>query len=122
MTYERIALDGALVMAPREARIDMSNADAFKDALLESVTLASKVMIVDLSSIEYISSAGLRSLMIAFKAAKAEQKTMAMAALRPLTQEIFAISRFNIVFTLFDDVRDALARLAPDVVAEFDAL
>jgi anti-sigma B factor antagonist len=122
MTYERIALDGALVMAPREVRIDMSNADAFKDALVDSVGLTSKVMIVDLSSVEYISSAGLRSLMIAFKAAKAEQKTMAIAGLRPLTQEIFAISRFNIVFTLFDDVRDALAGLAPDVVAEFDAL
>ena len=32
------------------------------------------------------------------------------------------ISRFDIVFTLFDSVRDAIAGLAPQAVAEFDAL
>jgi anti-anti-sigma factor len=122
MTYERTALNGALVMAPREPRIDMSNADAFKQALLDAIAAAPSVMIIDLSSVEYISSAGLRSLMIALKTAKAEQKTMAIAALRPLTREIFAISRFNIVFTLFDGVRDAIAGLAPGAVAEFDGL
>ena len=122
MTYEQIALEGALVMAPREGRIDMANADAFKQALLDAVAAASPVMIVDLSSVEYISSAGLRALMIAFKTAKAEQKTMAIAALQPLTQEIFTISRFNMVFTLFDGVRDAIAGLAPNAVAEFDGL
>ena len=122
MTYQRIALSSAIVMAPSEARIDMSNADAFKEALVESVASAPKVLIVDLSSVEYISSAGLRSLMIALKAAKAAQKTLAVAALQPLTKEIFAISRFDMVFSLFDRVRDAIAGLAPDAVAEFDAL
>lgn len=122
MSYERIALDGVLVLSPREARIDMSNAEAFKDALLDAVGAASKVMIVDLSSVEYISSAGLRSLMIAFKASKAGQKTMGIAGLQPLTREIFVITRFNTVFTLFDGVRDAVVGLAPDAVTEFDAL
>ena len=122
MTYQRIALDGAFLIAPRAERIDMSNADTFKDALLEGVALTSNVMIVDLSSVDYISSAGLRSLMIALKAARAEGKTMAIAALRPLTREIFTISRFDIVFTLFDNVRDAIVKLAPTTVAQFDAL
>ncbi len=122
MMSERTELDGALLMAPRAKRIDMSNADTFKDALLEALALTLKVIIVDLSSVDYISSAGLRALMIAFKAAKSEQKTMAIAALRPLTREIFTISRFDIVFTLFDTVRDAIVSLAPGAVSEFDAL
>jgi anti-sigma B factor antagonist/stage II sporulation protein AA (anti-sigma F factor antagonist) len=122
MTCDRIVLGGALVMAPKDERIDLSNADAFTNALLAALTQASGVMIVDLSRVDYISSAGLRSLMIALKAAKAEQKSLAVAALRPLTREIFAISRFDIVFSLYDSVRDAIVGLAPDAVAEFDAL
>lgn len=88
MICDQIALGGVLVVAPSEDRIDLSNADSFKDALLANLSAASKVMIVDLSSVEYVSSAGLRSLMIAFKAAKAQSKTFAIAALRPLTREI----------------------------------
>jgi anti-sigma B factor antagonist/stage II sporulation protein AA (anti-sigma F factor antagonist) len=122
MTYDQIALDGALVITPGDERIDLSNADGFKNTLLEALSSASKVLIVDLSKVEYISSAGLRSLMIALKAAKPQNKSFAIAALQPLTQEIFAISRLNVVFSLFDGVRDALEALAPDAVTKFDAL
>jgi anti-sigma B factor antagonist len=122
MTYDQIALDGALVMTPREDRIDLSNADPFRDSLLAALSSASKLMIVDLSRVEYISSAGLRSLMIALKAAKAEDKAFAVASLQPLTKEIFAISRLDLVFSLFDGVRDAIQGLAPHALAEFDAL
>jgi anti-anti-sigma factor len=122
MTCDQIVLDGALVITPRDARIDLSNAEAFTAALLAALPEAGKALVVDLSGVEYISSAGLRSLMITLKAAKAQGAGLAVAALRPLTREIFAISRFDIVFTLFDSVRDAIAGLAPQAVAQFDAL
>jgi hypothetical protein len=35
--------------------------------------------------------------------------------------EIFTISRFNLVFPLFGTVREAVEKLAPDALAEFDA-
>jgi anti-anti-sigma factor len=122
MNCDRIALDGVLIMTPEDGRIDLSNADGFKDALLAALASAPKVLIVDLSRLEYISSAGLRSLMIALKAAKSKDQSLAIAALRPLTREIFAISRFDIVFTLYDGVREAIAGLAPQALAQFDAL
>jgi anti-sigma B factor antagonist/stage II sporulation protein AA (anti-sigma F factor antagonist) len=58
--------------------------------------------------------------MIASKAAKAEGKTFSIAALKPLVLEIFTISRFNLVFPLFDTVRDAIKTQAPDALAAFD--
>jgi anti-sigma B factor antagonist len=122
MTCDQIVLDGALVIAPRDARIDLDNAEAFTTALLAALPKAGRALVVDLSGVEYISSAGLRSLMITLKAAKVQGAGLAVASLRPLTREIFAISRFDIVFTLFDSVRDAIAGLAPQAVAEFDAL
>ncbi len=121
MSYDQIVLDGALVVAPRDGRIDLENADGFTAALLSALPTAPKALIVDLSSVEYISSAGLRSLMIALKAAKSQNTALAVAALRPLTREIFGISRFDLVFSLFDSVRDAVASLAPQAVAQFDA-
>jgi anti-anti-sigma factor len=121
MHYDQIVLDGALVIAPREERIDLENADVFTAQLLSALPNASKALIVDLSSVAYISSAGLRSLMIALKAAKSQDIALAVAALGPLTREIFAISRFDLVFSLFNSVRDAVEGLAPQAVAEFDA-
>ena len=122
MTCDQIVLDGALVITPRDARIDLANAEAFTAALLAALPKAGKALVVDLAGVEYISSAGLRSLMITLKAAKAQGAGLGVAALRPLTREIFAISRFDIVFTLFDSVREAIAGLAPQAVEEFDAL
>lgn len=113
-------LDGAVLVAV-SGRVDLSNADALKDALAAALATARTALIVDLSGVDYISSAGLRSLMIVFKAGKAEGKSFAIAGLQPLLLEIFTISRFNLVFQLFDRVRDAVEKLVPDALPEFDS-
>jgi anti-sigma B factor antagonist/stage II sporulation protein AA (anti-sigma F factor antagonist) len=111
---------GSVTIGSASGRIDLSNADAFKDSLSVALSRTKAALILDLSELEYISSAGLRSLMIAFKAAKAEGKAFSIAALKPLVLEIFTISRFNLVFPLFDTVRDAIKTQAPDALAAFD--
>ena len=108
---ERILGDAVLVSTA--GRVDLSNADAFRESLERSLANTKSALIVDLSRVDYISSAGLRSLMIAYKAGKAQGKTLAIAALQPLLLEIFTISRFNLVFPLFDTVRAAVEKLAP---------
>lgn len=104
---------GDAVLVSASGRIDLSNAEAFKDALSASMAKAKAALILDLSGVDYISSAGLRALMIAFKAGKADGKGFGIAALQPLLLEIFTISRFNLVFPLFDTVRQAIEKLAP---------
>ena len=111
--------DATLVIG--QGRVDMANADAFKDALMAAVEGPGTTVVVDMSHVEYISSAGLRSLMIALRSAKGANKGFAVAGLNALVLEIFTISRFNLVFALFAGVRDALADLAPDGLAAFDA-
>jgi anti-sigma B factor antagonist/stage II sporulation protein AA (anti-sigma F factor antagonist) len=111
---------GSVTIGSASGRIDLSNADAFKDSLSAALSKTKAVLVLDLSELEYISSAGLRSLMIAFKAAKAEGKAFSIASLKPLVLEIFTISRFNLVFPLFDTVRDAIKAQAPDALAAFD--
>jgi anti-anti-sigma factor len=112
---------GDALVAAATGRIDLSNADSFRDALSASLAKAKTALILDLSGVDYISSAGLRALMIVFKAAKTENKAFGIAGLQPLLVEIFTISRFNQVFALFDHVRDGVAKLAPDALSQFDA-
>lgn len=112
---------GGAALVTADGRIDISNAEAFKDTLLSAAAAAKSAVIIDMAGVDYISSAGLRSLMIAFRSAKAAGKGFGVAALRPLVLEIFTISRFNLVFPLYGGVREALQALAPDGLGPFEA-
>ena len=76
---------------------------------------------LDFSDVEYISSMGLRVLMMACKAMRARDGAMAIAALQPAVQEIFDIARFGMVVDVFATVRDALAALSPAAASAYDA-
>ncbi len=112
---------GDAILVAVSGRIDLSNADSFRDGLSAAQAKTGGPLILDLSGVDYISSAGLRSLMIVFKAGKAAGKAFGIAGLQPLLVEIFTISRFNQVFPLFDSVREAIQKLAPDSLSAFDA-
>jgi anti-anti-sigma factor len=105
-------------------RVDQSNADAFKDALAPHVDecAASKDrVVIDLGGLEYISSAGLRVLMLVAKQAKAQDGTLVLAEPTALVQEIFEISRFTLVFDITPSLRDALAKASPAALTAFEA-
>jgi len=112
------------VMLRPAGRIDQASADAFRDALqpfMERCAPGGDRVILDLSGLVYVSSAGLRVLMLARKQAKSQGGTLVLAALQPLVREIFEISRFTVIFDVFPSVRDALARVSPAGLAAFDA-
>jgi anti-anti-sigma factor len=120
MGFDEARFGGAVVVKAGQ-RIDLSNADALRDALTVGVATAPAAVVVDMSSADYISSAGLRALMIAHRAAKTAGKTLAIAALTPLVMEIFTISRFNLVLSIFATVREALEGVSPDGLGQFDS-
>ncbi|HMX15700.1 MAG TPA: STAS domain-containing protein [Rhodocyclaceae bacterium] len=103
------------VLSPR-GRIDHAHADDFHAALvahLEGCRAGGEPVVLDFSGVEYISSVGLRVLMLASRQVAAQDGCIAMAALTPLVREVFEISRFNLVFRTFDSVAAAVAALAP---------
>lgn len=111
-----------VVVSPA-GRVDQSSADTFKDALaphLESCAAGKDRLVVDLSNLEYISSAGLRVLMLAGKQSKAQGGTLVLTGLQPLVQEIFEISRFTLVFDITPSLRDALAKASPSALIAFE--
>jgi anti-anti-sigma factor len=113
----------ALVLAT-EGRIDHASAEGFKGALephLEQCKAGADVVVLDLSAVDYISSVGLRVLMLAAKQSKSQGGAIAVAALKPVVKEIFEISKFNLVIPCFAGVRDALGELAPAALAAYGA-
>ncbi len=104
----------ALIVHPK-GRINHLNAVAFEEAMSPHVTACKTSgvkLLVDLSELEYVSSAGLRVFMLAAKKLIPGGGKMAVAAAQPVVREILEISRFNLVFPLFGTVAEALAAFA----------
>ena len=104
-------------------RLDQDTCEGFRGELMGFVDDAAQNaggVVLDLSGLEYISSAGLRCFMLASREARAKNARVVVAALQPMVAEIFAISHFNLVFQVFDSVRDALAHVSPEAATAFD--
>jgi anti-anti-sigma factor len=104
-----------VVLAPR-GRIDHTNADAFSKALaphVEACCSKGPGVLFDLSGLEYISSAGLRALMLASKRIIPAGGRIGVAAPTAMVREILQISRFDLVFPVFESLQQGLAAFAP---------
>ena len=120
VTFERAIYGGGAVLKV-SGRLDTAAAEPLKEALLTAVSTSDTAVILDMSDVVDINSAGFRSMTIAFRAAESANKTLAVAGLRPRVLEIFTISRFNLLFPAYGDARDALKALAPEGLAAYDA-
>ena len=104
-------------------RLDQDTCEAFRGDLLRFVEDAAHgggAVVLDLSALEYVSSAGLRCFMLASRQAKAQHVKIFVAALQPMVAEIFAISHFNLVFQVFPSVKEALAAVSSDAALAFE--
>ena len=112
-----------LVLSP-EGRIDHANSEEFRNGLVPFIDRCKsdgERVVLDLAGVDYISSAGLRILMVAAKELRAAGAKIAVADLRPIVAEIFAISRFDRVLGVFPSVRAAIEQCSPTALAAFDA-
>jgi anti-sigma B factor antagonist len=113
---------GSVAVAAPAGRLDHSVAYGFEHWLLPLAEDAqSSALVVDCAQVDYISSVGLRVLMLAAKAARARNARIAAVALQPIVAEIFAISRFDSVFEMFGSLHEALAAISPDALAAYEA-
>ena len=103
-------------------RLDQDTCEAFRGDLMKHVETAAQGggIVLDLSQMEYVSSAGLRCFMLASRQAKSQQARVFVAALQPMVKEIFDISHFNLVFQVFPTVRDALATVSTDAATAYE--
>ena len=78
-------------------------------------------IVINLGEVPFVSSAGLRILMIAAKESGKNHRRFAVARLRPCVSEVFQISRFDRIIPTFSDVADALESMSSEAAAAFRA-
>jgi anti-anti-sigma factor len=102
----------ASVLAVR-GRLDAAGADALEAALSPQLAQAGADgvarLVLDFAAVDYISSAGLRVLMLGARQARVAGVALSIAGMQPLVSEIFRISRFDTFIPVHASVADALA-------------
>ncbi len=120
-------LADTIVVAPA-GRIDHRSASEFEAALTPLLARAGTgtdagvgALVLDFSAVEYISSVGLRVLMIAARQMRAAQAKLSVAALQSVVAEIFSISRFDKVLVVCATLEDALSQSSDAALAAYRA-
>ena len=97
-----------LVVAPR-GRLDSAAAPAFEQRLLGHLDAGEKGLVLDLTGLDYISSAGLRVLLVVAKRLRGANGRFVVCALTTSVREIFEMSGFTAIFEIRPTLAEGLA-------------
>ena len=103
--------EGVLVVAP-VGRVDTTTSIDLEERLVRHLDTGERHLVIDLGGIEYISSAGLRVLLILAKKLKAAGGDLVLCALGPAVRQVFELAGFLPIFRVEATREQALARLA----------
>lgn len=90
-------------------RMDAVTAPGFDQECGRWIEEGNKDLIVDLSGLEYISSAGLRVILGVGKKVKAQGGSLTFGGMSGMVKEVFEISGFSSIFPVYDSLEAALA-------------
>lgn len=99
--------EGATVLVPI-ARVDSATAKAFEAKVLQVVNAGAPKIVIDFSELDYISSAGLRVVLVGAKMTRAPRK-FALCGMKPHIREVFDVSGFAKILAIHPDRAAALA-------------
>lgn len=105
ITEERI---GTTSVVRASGRLDGTTAPAFEQAVLAAVDRHPPRLVLDLGGLEYVSSAGLRAILLAVKRGNAVGCALAACGLRDHIREVFDLSGFATVLPLHATVAEAM--------------
>jgi anti-sigma B factor antagonist len=106
MKHEVIKNEGASIVVLK-GDVDLESSPAAREILLKSVDGAGRVL-VDLSSVTYIDSSGVASLVEALQAAKRNGGKFALVAASDPTRRVLELARLDKVFTMYATVDEGL--------------
>ncbi len=93
-------------------RMDAVTAPQYESSVNELITGGDTIIVVDFDGLDYISSAGLRGLLVTAKLLKAKGGQLRFANVKGTVREVFDISGFGSIFQMDDSVAESLAKLA----------
>lgn len=93
-------------------RLDAVTAPEYERKMRELIDGGDLRFVVDFAQLDYISSAGLRGLLVTAKLLKAKKGELRFANVAGTVKEVFDISGFNSIFPMDDSLAASLAALS----------
>ena len=95
-----------------QGKLDVVACKAFEARLAAHIDAPERLLVLDFSRCDYISSAGLRSILIAAKKCKANGTDLVLAGMNPTVREVFRVSGFDRMLVIEPDMESAIAHHA----------
>ena len=103
---------GDVMLLGIKGRLDASTANELEEKLLASINGGERRLALDCSQLDYISSAGLRVLLLAAKRLGSSNGKIVLFALKDQIKGVFDIAGFSSLFPSFTTQEEALKSLA----------
>lgn len=87
-----------------KGRVDASGSKVLEERVLTCIQEGHTRLVFDCTEMNYISSAGLRSFLMAAKKIRELSGSLDLCALAPAVSEVFEISGFSQIFTIHSDM------------------
>jgi anti-sigma B factor antagonist len=103
--------DNRRIVFMLEGRFDAGNADAVKDALKQAIGSGVRQVVVDMTQVPFIDSAGLSTLVSALKMTRRAGGDVVLAGVQPQTLTVFSLTMLDKVFAIYPTRQLALDSL-----------
>jgi anti-anti-sigma factor len=100
--------NGVVILSVR-GRVDAANAASFEQKVLGLIDAGERRLVLDLAGLDYVSSAGLRVLLVTAKRLAAVHGKLALASVREPVREVFEIAGLSAFLRVFSTREDAVA-------------
>ncbi len=110
MNVESETIDGTLILVP-SGRVDSNSAGDLEGAVKDALGAADKI-VLDLSKVPYISSAGLRVVLLCAKELKAKNGGFALCGLSDNVMDVFQLSGFSNILEIAEDRAAAVSAIS----------
>lgn len=101
--------DGSAVVLSMSGRLDATTAKAFEDHILGAIDAGARRLVVDLGGLDYVSSSGLRVLLLAARRLQRTQGRLSLCSPVERVQRVFDLAGFSSVLPIYSSRLDALA-------------
>ena len=98
---------GEVCIVGLTGRLDSGTAEAFAQRLQQLIEGGERRLVIDGGTLEYISSAGLRVLLVSAKRLKAVEGRIVLSSLKPHIVEVFEIAGFKAIFPIYGNAEQA---------------
>ncbi len=99
----------SVMLIEASGRIDSSNANQFGDALTSAISEGQLQLVLDLSGVEYMSSAGLREIVSAVKKLNRQQGDLRLAQPSPRVMEVLELTGLDSALQIFPSQAAAIS-------------